>query len=140
MIPGGRLSAKWTSAETERDSGQKLKFRTLKENLTFGTFRPTVLETRGGAESQDQVRDPSLKDRQIDRLRQDLSGAPVTCERWVQVLMTPSMLGSSREFIFSMFNFYICRCPLPVCLCSSHMHKETRRHHPVPWDWSYRQL
>lgn len=92
LIPGGHLSAKWTSAETEIDSGQKLKFRTLKENLTFGTFRPTVLETREGEESQDQVRDPSLKDKQIERLRQDLSGAPVTCERWVQVLMTPSVL------------------------------------------------
>lgn len=36
LIPGGCLSAKWKSAETEIDSGQKLKFRTLKESLTFG--------------------------------------------------------------------------------------------------------
>lgn len=39
------------------DQGQKLKFKNLKNNLTFGTLRPIVLVIRGGEEFQDQGRD-----------------------------------------------------------------------------------
>lgn len=43
----------------------QLKFRNLKENLTFGTLRPTVLVIGEGEKPQDQGRDPTLRNRQI---------------------------------------------------------------------------
>lgn len=44
----------------QTDLGQKLKFRTLKENLTFGNWGGG-----GGEESQDQGREATLGNRQM---------------------------------------------------------------------------
>lgn len=48
LFSGWCLSAKWKSAETNIDCAQKLQFRNVKGNLTFGTFRPTVFVVGGG--------------------------------------------------------------------------------------------
>lgn len=80
VIAGQCLPAKWKSAETNTDCGQKLKFRNLEENLAFVTFRPIVLVIREGNEPQDQGSNPILRNKQVGELRLYLSGVhrPVT--------------------------------------------------------------
>ena len=65
VIPTWCLSTKWKSATTNTDQGQKLKLRNLKENLTSIICRPIAVVIGEGEESQDQGRDPILKNRQV---------------------------------------------------------------------------
>lgn len=56
LIPRWCLSSKGNLLR-HIDQGQKLKFKNLKNNLTFGTLRPVVLVIRGEEEFQDQGRE-----------------------------------------------------------------------------------
>ena len=46
---------------------QKLKFRNLKENLIFGSFRPIILVVRGEEESRDKGRERETPSSGVDR-------------------------------------------------------------------------
>ena len=82
VIPRWCLSVKWKSIERNTDWGQKFKFRNLKENLLFGTFRAMVLVTGGGKGSQDQGREPVLGNRQVGKLRLYFIWSPFDFVSW----------------------------------------------------------
>lgn len=86
------------------DSGQKLKFRTLKEKSYIWSFQDQSWKLGEGKSPKaggGGGGGPTLRNRQMERLRQCLSGVPLTCE--VSPSLNDSFNALKLTWIFFIF-------------------------------------